>query len=144
MCLSRFGISWWGAHDGCATFVTEGVIAAGLDWGQGGCEGLVWPTAGASRGTWPLQKRNRVLWHRAKTRTWKECDHVKKELLEINIPKGLEDPMSTINQDHFLVWGKLCTCNLQAQLISKCLHKKHNNNCLKKRRSNLHGTLSSR
>lgn len=105
------------------------------------------------RRIWPLQKQNRMRWHRLKIRRWKEHDHLKKELLKITIPKGkthLEDlmgPLSISNKDHFpdhIFQGKLWTCSLQAQLVSKCLHKKHNNNCLKERCSNLHETLSSR
>lgn len=95
-------------------------------------------------------EENRVLWQRVKTRRWKEYDHLKKELLKINIPNGkthLEDlmgPLSISNKAHFPSQGKLWTCHLQAQLVSKCLHKKHNNNCLRERCSNLHETLSSR
>lgn len=95
-------------------------------------------------------EENRVLWQRVKTRRWKEYDHLKKELLKINIPNGkkhLEDlmgPLSISNKAHFPAQGKLWTCHLQAQLVSKCLHKKHNNNCLRERCSNLHETLSRR
>lgn len=53
-------------------------------------------------------------------------------------------PLSISNKDHFPAQQKLWPCNLQAQLVSKCLRKKHNNNCLKERCSNLHEILSSR
>ena len=118
-------------------------------WERNQCEGLIWSVAGVWKSAWPLWKQNRVLWHQEKTRRWTEHNHLK-ELLKINIPEGkthLEDliaPLSISNKDHVPAQGKLQTCNLQVQLVSKCLHKKHNNNCSREGCSNLHQTLSSR
>lgn len=111
--------------------------------------------SGMREGIWrspcQLQDQNGELWHGMKTRRWKEHAHLKEALLQTSIPKGEEaqheDLMDVLpfgNKDLFSAQGKLWTCNLEAQLVSKCLHKKHNNNCFKERCSNLHETLSSR
>lgn len=123
---------WWSCHlhDRRPGLGTRWVWGAGLAHSKN------------LKGYMTLQKQNRVLWHRDKEveRMWSWKERAVGDLQS----QRFGGPNANHKSRPFSCPGKSLNLQPPGSAHKQMFAQKHNNNCLKERCSNLHGTLSSR